>query len=144
MHPIEAVMRTAMENLRSMVDVQTIVGDPVTTPDGTVIVPVSKVQFGYAAGGSDWAQTKQQRSAYAVPDAGEREGDRDRLPFGGGSGGGVSIVPVAFLVVGTQGVRVVPLETPTRTFERIVELVPQIVDKFGARGKSPVSMSQTV
>jgi sporulation protein YtfJ len=126
-----------------MVDVQTIVGDPVTTPDGTVIVPVSKVQFGYAAGGSDWAQGKQQRSVYAVPDGGGSEGNPESWPFGGGSGGGVSIVPVAFLVVGTQGVRVVPLETPTRTFERIVELVPHIVDQFGARGKKPVPTGQT-
>ena len=101
-HPIQGLMQTAMENLKEMVDVNTIVGDPVETPDGSVILPISKVGFGFAAGGSEFEYDGEANSK-------EKDGSNKPMPFGGGSGGGVSITPVAFLVVGKNGVKTVPL-----------------------------------
>ncbi|MFB0830938.1 GerW family sporulation protein [Brevibacillus laterosporus] len=116
-HPIQGLMKTTMENLKHMVDVNTIIGDPVETPDGSVILPISKVGFGFASGGSEFKIT------------GDHHPDHSH-PFGGGSGGGVSITPVAFLVVGKQGVRSIPLENSTHLYDRILDSLPQIVDKF--------------
>ncbi len=123
-HPIQGLMRTAMENIKQMVDVNTIIGDPVETPDGSVILPISKVGFGFAAGGSEFEYTH------------ERHHENASYPFGGGSGGGVSITPVAFLVVGKQGVRSIPLENSTHLYDRILDSVPHFVDKLqGMIGK---------
>ncbi len=136
-HPIEGVMRTAMENLKAMVDVKTIVGDPVTTPDGTVIVPISRVNFGFAAGGSDFGapqgKPRTKTGLYGIEEtepSGPQKENNASFPFGGGSGGGVSIVPIAFLVVGTQGVKIVPLESPHRFMERLVDMAPHMLDKI--------------
>lgn len=115
-HPIEGLMETAMESLKAMVDVNTILGDPVETPDGTVIIPVSRVSFGFAAGGTEFDTQKE--------DSGTGE-----LPFGGGSGGGVSLNPVAFLVVGNNQVRLLPVDS-TAIYDRIVDMVPQLVDQL--------------
>ncbi|NMB39319.1 MAG: sporulation protein YtfJ [Firmicutes bacterium] len=115
-HPIEGLMETAMESLKAMVDVNTILGDPVETPDGTVIIPVSRVSFGFAAGGTEFDTQKE--------DSGTGE-----LPFGGGSGGGVSLNPVAFLVVGSNQVRLLPVDS-TAIYDRIVDMVPQLVDQL--------------
>lgn len=114
-HPIEGLMRTAMENLKEMVDVNTIVGSPVETPDGSVILPVTKVGFGFAAGGSEFTTTNQE-----APDH----------PFGGGSGGGVSITPIAFLVVNSTGVKMVHLDENTHIYEKLMEFTPQVVEKI--------------
>jgi len=115
-HPIQGLMRTAMENIKQMVDVNTIIGDPVETPDGSVILPISKVGFGFAAGGSEFQYSQPHSGAIGYP-------------FGGGSGGGVSITPVAFLVVGKQGIRSIPLENTTHLYDRILDSVPQLVEK---------------
>ncbi|GED72224.1 putative spore protein YtfJ [Brevibacillus reuszeri] len=122
-HPIQGLMRTAMENLKQMVDVNTIIGDPVETPDGSIILPISKVGFGFAAGGSEFQYEHQHQGTIGYP-------------FGGGSGGGVSITPVAFLVVGKQGIRSIPLENTTHLYDRILDSVPQFVEKMqGMFGK---------
>src|SRR5690606_34495037 len=94
-HPIQGLMQTAMENIRDMVDVNTIVGDPVECPDGSVIMPISRVGFGFAAGGSEWAGRNESDAGFAS----DASHAKVELPFGGGSGGGVSITPIAFLVV---------------------------------------------
>lgn len=122
-HPIQGLMRTTMENLKQMVDVNTIIGDPVETPDGSVILPISKVGFGFAAGGSEFQYNQQQEHRSEFHDGNSH-------PFGGGSGGGVSITPVAFLVVGKQGIRSIPLENQTHLYDRILDTVPQFVDKL--------------
>lgn len=122
-HPIQGLMQTAMENIKGMVDVNTIVGDPVQTPDGSIILPISKVAFGFAAGGSD----------YRVEDSisgSSSQGGVKMLPFGGGSGGGVSIRPIAFLVVGKDGVNIVPLDNQTHLFEKIIDATPGLIDKI--------------
>ncbi|MCI3920240.1 GerW family sporulation protein [Paenibacillus sp. TRM 82003] len=134
-HPIQGLMRTAMENLKQMVDVNTIVGDPVTTPDGTLILPISKVGFGFAAGGSEFTveheeDKREQREGQSITPFESKETAAVGFPFGGGSGGGVSITPIAFLVVGMNGVKVVPLDHSTRLVERILDSAPSMVDKL--------------
>ncbi|MGQ9511962.1 GerW family sporulation protein [Thermodesulfitimonas sp.] len=110
-HPIEGLMKTAMENIRSIVDVNTVVGDPVETPDGTIIIPVSRVTCGFAAGGS------------AFP--GEQGGQANaEVPFGGGSGAGVSVQPVGFLTVKGENSRLIPVEG-NHFAERLLELTPR-------------------
>ncbi|ANE48007.1 hypothetical protein SY83_18835 [Paenibacillus swuensis] len=122
-HPIQGLMQTAMENIKDMVDVNTIVGDPVETVDGTVILPISKVGFGFAAGGSEFAAEE-----------GHGHGLHDHakvaMPFGGGSGGGISITPIAFLVVGPTGIKVVSLDNQTHILERLIDSAPSVVEKI--------------
>ncbi|MFC4777516.1 GerW family sporulation protein [Paenibacillus sp. GCM10023252] len=131
-HPIQGLMQTAMENIKEMVDVNTIVGDPVQTPDGSIIMPISKVGFGFVAGGSD-----------IKFDPSHKGGSTDAhqasvaLPFGGGSGGGVSITPIAFLVVGTGGVKIVPLDNQTHLWERMIDSAPSVFEKIQTMVKSP-------
>src|SRR5262245_42963663 len=117
-HPIEGLMQTAMENIKEMVDVNTIVGDPVQTPDGSVIMPISKVGFGFVAGGSD-IRFNDSGQGHSTTTPHEGQNASVQGPFGGGSGGGVSITPIAFLVVGTHGVKVVPLDNNTHLIERV-------------------------
>src|SRR5690554_2694666 len=102
-HPIEGLMKTAMESIKDMVDVNTILGDPVETPDGNVIIPISRVAFGFAAGGSEFEVMKR---------GGEKKNDGEpgKMPFGGGSGAGITLNPVAFLVVGKDQTRLLPVE----------------------------------
>ena len=114
-HPINDLMGTTMEKIREMVDANTIIGEPIRTEEITLI-PVSKLSFGFASGGSDFT-TKNQK-----PDAGNS--------FGGGSGAGVNIQPVAFLVIKGDSVNVLPVAPPPEsTVDRVVEMVPGVVDK---------------
>ena len=115
-HPIQGLMETAMSNIKMMVDVNTIVGDPITTPDGTVIIPVSKVSYGFASGGSD------------IPS----KNAPNKEIFGGGSGAGVSINPIAFLAVYNGKVELLNIESYDGTADRVVGLVPEIIDKVSA------------
>lgn len=127
-HPIQGLMQTAMENIKGMVDVNTIVGDPVNTPDGSVILPISKVAFGFAAGGSDY--NVEAGGTHTATTTNGTHNDHGALPFGGGSGGGVSIRPIAFLVVGKEGVHIVPLDNQTHLFERIIDATPYLLDQI--------------
>lgn len=112
--PVENLMKSTMENLKDMIDVNTVIGEAVETKDGTYIIPVSKVSFGFASGGSEYSCQKQNLNSTV-------------FPFGGGSGAGVSVKPVAFLVVKEDGVRMLPVDQDT-TYDRIVDTVPQILD----------------
>ncbi|MDR3564096.1 MAG: GerW family sporulation protein [Negativicutes bacterium] len=115
-HPIQSLMKTAMESIKEMVDVNTIVGDAVETSDGTVIIPISRVTFGFAAGGGDYE-----------PEEGEQRGMH---PFGGGSGAGVSVKPAGFLVCSpTSGIRFMPVEG-NHLYDRILDTVPQVLSKI--------------
>jgi sporulation protein YtfJ len=123
-HPIQGLMKTAMESIKDMIEVNTIVGDAVETPDGTVIIPISRVTFGFAAGGGD----------YTVEEVEERE-NADLPSFGGGSGAGVSVKPVGFLVCSpTEGVRFMPVETNI-VYDRLIDLAPKLLDKIQAMFK---------
>lgn len=117
-HPIQGLMYTAMQSIRDMIDVNTIVGDPVETPDGAVVIPISKVGLGFGVGGSDYA-SKNSKSA-----------DSDTPMFGGGAGGGVSINPVAFMVVDKGRIRLMPVNPETTIYDRILDMVPMAIDKL--------------
>jgi sporulation protein YtfJ len=112
-HPIEKLMDTAMSNIKSMVDVNTIVGDPVETVDGSVIIPISKVSFGFAAGGGELKKE-------------ETEKGKGQKPFAGGSGAGVMLNPMAFLVVKKDQVRLLPVSN-NAVAERLVNIAPEIL-----------------
>lgn len=133
-HPIQGLMKTAMENLKEMIDVNTIIGDPVETPDGSVILTVSKVGFGFAAGGSEFGnQQDSQQSQGSQGSQGSQQGSSNggkEMPFGGGSGGGVSITPIAFLVVSNTGIKTIHLDNSTHLYERILDLAPGVIDKL--------------
>ncbi|SHF79250.1 GerW family sporulation protein [Ornithinibacillus halophilus] len=118
-HPIQGLMTTAMENLKDMVEVNTIIGDAIESPDGSVIIPVSKLGFGFAAGGSEFVSSNSQGSE-----------DGGSMPFGGGSGGGVSITPVAFLIVSPKGIKMVHLDENTHIYEKMIDFAPKAVEKI--------------
>ena len=114
-HPIGELMSTTMQKIREMVDVNTIIGQPIQAGEVTLI-PVSRVTFGFASGGSDWAGKNQKADA--------------ANSFGGGAGSGVSIVPVSFLVVKGDLVRMIPVSAyPMTGVERIIDMVPEVIDK---------------
>ncbi len=114
-HPINNLMGTVMENIKSMIDVNTIVGDPVETSNGTMIIPISKVGFGFAAGGSD------------IP---------AKAPglesFGGGSGAGVSISPVGFLVVTADQIKLIPVGSSNTPLDKLVDYIPVAFEKVNS------------
>lgn len=114
-HELENLMKSTMENLRNMIDVNTIIGDVIETSDGTSIIPISKVTFGFASGGSEFGE----------PIATKKE--EQNYPFGGGSGAGVSVRPTAFLIIKDGMVRLQPIDYDT-TVDRIVDSVPQFID----------------
>jgi sporulation protein YtfJ len=131
-HPIQGLMSTAMENLKEMVDVNTIVGDPVETPDGSVIIPVSRVGFGFAAGGSEFDAAYADDGSQGDKKQQQEDGKSQssgKLPFGGGSGGGVSITPVAFLVVGEKGVRLLNMDGNTHLIDRLIDFAPGLMER---------------
>ncbi len=122
-YPIEGLMNTAMGSIKEMVDVNTIVGDPIQTSNNVVIIPISKVNFGFAAGGTEFnGKTKDQVKK-------EQEQSKERLPFGGGSGAGVSISPIAFIVVQANGVKLLPVEHSS-SLDKLLDLVPDLADKL--------------
>ena len=115
-HPLSDMMTNTMSKIKDMIDVNTVVGSPITTPDGVTIIPVTKVSIGYGAGGSDFA-TKNYPA------------NRDNA-FGGGAGAGVNITPVAFLVVRGESVRMLPVAEPASTsMDRLIEQLPDLLDK---------------
>lgn len=125
-HPIQGLMKTALESLQEMTDVNTIIGDPIETPDGNVILTVSKVGFGFAAGGSEFQSGKSSSSDQSD----DSSGGSSELPFGGGSGGGVSITPIAFLIVGPTGVQTIHLDNSIHIYEKLLDIAPQAIDKI--------------
>jgi sporulation protein YtfJ len=113
-HPIEGMMNTTLEKIKQMVDINSIVGDPITSPDGTIIIPVSKISYGFASGGSDFT-TKTQTN---------------KDLFGGGTGAGVSINPVAFITISNGNVKMLQIDPYNSSADRIVGMVPDVVDKI--------------
>ena len=113
-HPIEGLMETAMNSIKDMIDVNTIIGDPIETATGTVIIPISKVCFGFASGGSEFGEK-------------DSTTEESGYPFGGGSGAGVSVKPVAFLVIKDDFVRLLNVDHDS-TMDKLVDYIPQIFD----------------
>lgn len=113
-HPINGLMDTTLEKIKEMVDVNTIIGSPITSPEGTVIIPVSKVSYGFASGGSDIRP----KAANTQP------------AFGGGSGAGVTIRPVGFLSIYKGDVKFISVDKYDGPVDRIVGMVPEMFDKI--------------
>lgn len=124
-HPIDTMMQTTMEHIRSMVDVNTVIGSPVTGSKGTTIIPISKVSFGFIAGGGEYL-VDDHRSRAAITN--------ESYPFAGGTGAGVSVQPVGFLVVGEDTVKVLPAQSNS-ALERVVELLPQLMEELAQNGE---------
>ena len=112
-HPINNLMDTTMRKIKELIDANTIIGDPITTPDGTTIIPVSKVTYGFASGGSDLPTKKDNREC-----------------FGGGSGAGVTIQPIGFLTISKGNVKMIPIEKYDGAADRIVGMIPEAFDKI--------------
>ena len=118
MSSLNDVMNQTMAKMKELVDVNTVIGTPITTPDGTTLIPVSKVSFGFASGGNDGV------------------GKNDKPTFGAGSGAGVSIVPIAFMVVSQGNVRMIYIDPPTNSsLDKIIDMAPSLIDKIKG-GKS--------
>ena len=113
-HPIEGMMNTTLEKIKQMVDVNTVIGDPVTTPDGTTVIPVSRVSYGFASGGSNFPSKVQSEKEF----------------FGGGTGAGISINPIAFLTISNGNVKLLQIDPYNNSADRIVGMVPDVVDKI--------------
>ena len=123
-HPIEGLMSAAMVSIQDMVDVNTIIGDPIETNNNIVIIPISKVSFGFAAGGSEFSEE-------TIDEYNKKEREEKvqyKLPFGGGSGAGVSINPVAFLVVQEKNVKLLPVNHSS-AIDKLLDYVPDLFDK---------------
>lgn len=110
---VNSLMGVSIDKIREMVDINMVVGDPMTLADGTTLIPVSKVTYGFATGGSD------------LPSKGTQE------LFGGGGGAGINIVPIAFLVVSKGDVRLLPLVSTPDTLNQVVNMIPDTVNKIG-------------
>lgn len=129
-HPIESLMKTTMENIKDMIDVNTIVGDAVVSKDGSLIIPISRVSFGFASGGSEFntnSDVKINSTSY---------------PFGGGSGAGVSVNPVAFLVIKGDSIRLLSLDHEN-AYEKIIDSVPQVMDIIKGFKKNKTESKET-
>lgn len=112
------MLEQTIAKIREMVDVNSVVGNPITTPDGVTIIPVSKVSVGFGGGGSDYAN---------------KTGAAKEAPFGGGAGGGVKVNPICFLVVKDGNVRMLPVPVAaSSTADRVVEMIPDTLDKIAA------------
>lgn len=141
-HPIEGLMKTAMQSIKDMVDVNTIVGDAVQAPDGTVIIPISKVSFGFAAGGGEYSGTGAKDKKKEEDE--EEEGSTSaKYPFAGGSGAGVSISPVAFMVVGQDQIKLLPVNFNT-SIEKVLDLIPELVEKANEVIRKKVTIKKEV
>lgn len=116
-HPIENIMKTTMEQLREMVDVNTIIGDPVMTGSDTIIVPVSKVCLGFLSGGGEYGQKK------TSDERGEGDECKSAHPFAGTSVAGMNLTPMAFLAITNGVVKVLPAHYNC-TLDRIIEMIP--------------------
>lgn len=113
---VNDLLGVSMDKIKQMVDVNTVVGDPVTTPDGTTVIPISRVNYGFAAGGSDLPSKSQPAGGL----------------FAGGSGAGVTVTPVAFLSIQKGSVRVIQIEPYISSVDRALEKIPDIADMLGS------------
>lgn len=124
-HPIENLMLTAMSSIKEMIDVNTIIGEPMEISNNTTIIPVSKVGFGFAAGGSEF-------KGEAIDEYNKNDKEEQiqyRLPFGGGAGAGVSLSPVAFVVITQDNVKLMPIEHCS-SVDKLLDYIPDLIEKM--------------
>lgn len=120
MHPIENIMQTAMVEIKEMIDVNTIVGDPIISTDGSTIIPVSKVAFGFVAGGGEYGKTDGQQ---------QQQQPQQQHPFAGGASSGISICPIGFLVVNENDVKLLAVNG-RNILDKVFESIPKIIIDF--------------
>ncbi len=108
--PISSILAATMNSIKEMVDVNTIVGNPITAPDGTIVIPVSRVAFGFASGGTEFSAKN------------------EKLPFGGGSGAGVNISPIAFLVITNGNVKLLQISENANGLDKLMAYIPDLAD----------------
>jgi sporulation protein YtfJ len=129
-HPIENLMKTIMENMKEMIDVNTIVGNPVETSNGSVLIPISKVSFGFASGGGEYNKGS---------DAREEEAN-DAYPFAGGTGAGITVQPVAFMVVEKEETKLMYVDQNANMLDNILNKTPKLMENiqgmFSGKSKS--------
>lgn len=118
-HPIEGLMKTTMNSLKEMVDVNTIIGDPVQSPDGLVIIPVSKVSFGFASGGTEFDRNLEND---------DQSANSKEFPFGGGSGAGVSVQPVGFIIAGNNQIKLLTVDEGNTALSNLFDFMNKITD----------------
>jgi sporulation protein YtfJ len=112
------MVENTLAKIKEMIDANTVVGSPITTPEGVTILPISKISIGFAGGGSDFVS---------------KNANKFDNPFGGGTGAGVNITPVAFLILRGDSVRMLPIAAPvSNTADRVVEMIPDVLDKISA------------
>ncbi len=117
-HPLPNMVENTLAKIKEMIDANTVVGSPITTPEGVTILPISKISIGFAGGGSDFVS---------------KNANKFDNPFGGGTGAGVNITPVAFLILRGDSVRMLPIAAPvSNTADRVVEMIPDVLDKISA------------
>ena len=119
-HPIEGLMKTTMNSLKEMVDVNTIIGNPVQSPDGLVIIPVSKISFGFASGGTEFNKDIQNDGNL----------DTNSFPFGGGSGAGVSVQPVGFIIAGNNQIKLLTVDEGNTALSNLFDFMNKIADNI--------------
>ncbi len=115
-HKLPGMLENTIAKMREMVDVNSVIGDPITTTDGVTIIPISKISVGFAGGGTDYVS---------------KNVNKQENPFGGGVGAGMNVTPIAFLIIKDGNVRMLPVAVPANTTaERVVEMVPDVLDKL--------------
>ncbi len=124
-HAIEGLMSTTLENIKKMVDVDTIIGNPISTESGVTIIPVSKLSYGFASGGSDF-------------------GKQAKDLFGGGSGAGISVIPQAFLVINGQDVKLLQMSTSNNTADKAVNMIPEVLETISGMLKKDAKSEKGV
>ncbi|MBR6764866.1 MAG: GerW family sporulation protein [Clostridia bacterium] len=113
-HPIENIMSTTMENLNSMIDVDKVIGNAVIAPDGSTVIPVSQVSFGFVSGGGEYEMDQSKKEDF---------------PFLGASGAGVSVKPNGFLVISGESIRFLPIQKNT-SYDKLIDLVPLVMEQI--------------
>lgn len=120
MKDIQDIVKGAMESIKNMIGSEQVIGTPITTPNGDVIIPVTQLTFGFGAGGSD------------IPSKTDKRAENG---FGGGTGGGVRIKPVAFLVISDGRIKLMPVTNSSSAIDKVLDFVPEILDKFNSKEK---------
>jgi len=116
-NPIGELMQSTMENVKNILKVDTVVGDPIYTPDGITLVPISKISVGFGGGGVEFSSKK----------------EGERRPYGGGNATGVKVEPIGFLIIKDGVVRMINVTPPaSTTVDRVIDLVPQVLDRVDA------------
>ncbi len=128
-HKLPGMLEGTVAKMKELVDVNSVIGEPITTVDGVTIIPISRITVGFAGGGSDYVS---------------KNLNKQDNPFGGGVGGGMTVTPIAFMVIKEGNIRMLPVALPANTTaERVVELVPDMLDKLTAYIDSRLDKAKT-